>query len=162
MEKARNDEINALVNQTVTNIINNFNSLSFSNYPIIKGDYNDYAKYFSNLKNIYDNTTNCLFKNDIIKMFTTSLDYLFKEFNKLIISKGVFVDKEKLKQFESELFYIEKILAEFKMINIDKYIETIHKILLGLDPKIQIESGTTARKATEEDDSQNSQQETES
>ena len=48
------------------------------------------------------------------------------------------------------------------MINIDKYIETIHKILLGLDPKIQIESGTTARKATEEDDSQNSQQETES
>ena len=162
MEKARNDEINALVNQTVTNIINNFISLSFSNYPIIKGDYNDYAKYFSNLKNIYDNTTNCLFKNDIIKIFTTSLDYLFKEFNKLIISKGVFVDKEKLKQFESELFYIEKILAEFKMINIDKYIETIHKILLGLDPKIQIESGTTARKATEEDDSQNSQQETES
>ena len=78
-------------------IINNFNNLQFDNYPILNDDYNSYIKDFKKIKEVYDEISNCIVKNDMNKIFNTSFDYLFDELNKIANNKGSINNDESLK-----------------------------------------------------------------
>ena len=78
-------------------IINNFDNLQFDNYPILNDDYNNYIKDFKKIKEVYDEISNCIVKNDMNKIFNTSFDYLFDELNKIANNKGSINNDEGLK-----------------------------------------------------------------
>ena len=118
-----------------SSIINNFNSLQFDNYPILNEDYNNYVKEFKKVKDIYDVISNCITQSDMKKIFNTSFDYLFGELSKSINDKGSLNNEEALKQFKKELEYIKEVIKSFSMINNEKYISIINKLLIGIEPK---------------------------
>ena len=103
-------------------IINEFNNLQFDNYPILNDDYNSYIKDFKKIKEVYDEISNCIVKNDMNKIFITSFDYLFDELNKSTNNKGNINNDESLKQFKKDFNYLVEILKSFGDINIEKYL----------------------------------------
>ena len=116
-------------------IINNFNNLQFDNYPILNDDYNSYIKDFKKIKEVYDEISNCIIKNDMNKIFNTSFDYLFDELNKIVNNKGSINNDESLKQFKKEFNYLGEILKSFGDINIEKYLDIIKQITDSVIPK---------------------------
>ena len=116
-------------------IINNFNNLQFDNYPILDDDYNSYIKDFKKIKEVYDEISNCIVKNDMNKIFITSFDYLFDELNKRTNNKGIINNDESLKQFKKEFDYLGEILKSFGDINIEKYLDIIKQITDSVIPK---------------------------
>ena len=116
-------------------IINNFNNLQFDNYPILNDDYNSYIKDFKKIKEVYDEISNCIVKNDMNKIFITSFDYLFDELNKRTNNKGIINNDESLKQFKKDFNYLVEILKSFGDINIEKYLDIIKQITDSVIPK---------------------------
>ena len=112
-----------------TLIINNFNSLDFDNYPTVKDDYNLYVRDFLKIKDIYNEIINCIEDKDINKIFNTSFDYLFDEINKCFNGKGNINKEDGINQFKKEFNYIIDTLKSFNIINVDKYLNIINKIL---------------------------------
>ena len=118
-----------------TLIINNFNSLDFENYPTVKDDYNIYVKDFLKIKDIYNEIINCIEDKDINKIFNTSFDYLFDEINKCFNGKGNINNEDGINQFKKEFNYISDTLKSFNIINVDKYLNIINKILNTVEHK---------------------------
>ena len=118
-----------------TLIINNFNSLDFENYPTVKDDYNIYVKDFLKIKDIYNEIINCIEDKDINKIFNTSFDYLFDEINKCFNGKGNINNEDGINQFKKEFNYISDTLKSFNIINVDKYLNIINKILNVVEHK---------------------------
>ena len=118
-----------------TLIINNFNSLDFENYPTVKDDYNIYVRDFLKIKDIYNEIINCIEDKDINKIFNTSFDYLFDEINKCFNSKGNINNEDGINQFKKEFNYISDTLKSFNIINVDKYLNIINKILNTVEHK---------------------------
>ena len=118
-----------------TLIINNFNSLDFENYPSVKDDYNIYVRDFLKIKDIYNEIINCIEDKDINKIFNTSFDYLFDEINKCFNSKGNINNEDGINQFKKEFNYISDTLKSFNIINVDKYLNIINKILNTVEHK---------------------------
>jgi hypothetical protein len=118
-----------------TLIINNFNSLDFENYPAVKDDYNIYVKDFLKIKDIYNEIINCIEDKDINKIFNTSFDYLFDEINKCFNGKGNINNEDGINQFKKEFNYISDTLKSFNIINVDKYLNIINKILNTVEHK---------------------------
>ena len=118
-----------------TLIINNFNSIDFENYPIVKDDYNTYVKDFLKIKDIYNEIINCIEDKDMNKIFNTSFDYLFDELNKCFSGKGNINNKDSINQFKKEFNYVIDILKSFNIINVDKYLNIINKILNSVEHK---------------------------
>ena len=118
-----------------TLIINNFNSIDFENYPIVKDDYNTYVKDFIKIKDIYNEIINCIEDKDMNKIFNTSFDYLFDELNKCFSGKGNINNKDSINQFKKEFNYVIDILKSFNIINVDKYLNIINKILNSVEHK---------------------------
>jgi hypothetical protein len=117
-------------------IINNFNNLQFDNYPILKVDeYNNYVKEFKKIKDVYDEITYCIDKDDMNKIFNTSFDYLFDELNKSVSNKGTLNNDESLKQFKNDFNYLSEILKSFSDINVEKYLDIIKQIINSVGPK---------------------------
>ena len=110
-------------------ILNNFNSLDFDNYPILKEDYNNYVKDFMKIKDIYNEIISCIDKNDIDKIFNTSFDFLFEELNKSISKKGNIKNEGGVAQFKKEFTHINDILKSFSLLNVEKYLKIVDKIL---------------------------------
>ena len=110
-------------------ILNNFNSLDFDNYPILKDDYNNYVKDFMKIKDIYNEIISCIDKNDIDKIFNTSFDFLFEELNKSISKKGNIKNEGGVAQFKKEFTHINDILKSFSLLNVEKYLKIVDKIL---------------------------------
>ena len=110
-------------------ILNNFNSLDFDNYPILKDDYNNYVKDFMKIKDIYNEIISCIDKNDIDKIFNTSFDFLFEELNKSISKKGNIKNEGGVGQFKKEFTHINDILKSFSLLNVEKYLKIVDKIL---------------------------------
>ena len=110
-------------------ILNNFNSLDFDNYPILKDDYNNYVKDFMKIKDIYNEIISCIDKNDIDKIFNTSFDFLFEELNKSIGKKGNIKNEGGVAQFKKEFTHINDILKSFSLLNVEKYLKIVDKIL---------------------------------
>ena len=118
-----------------TLIINNFNSLDFENYPTVKDDYNIYVRDFLKIKDIYNEIINCIEDKDINKIFNTSFDYLFDEINKCFNGKGNINNEDGINQFKKEFNYISDTLKSFNIINVDKYLNIINKILNTVEHK---------------------------
>ena len=118
-----------------TLIINNFNSLDFENYPTVKDDYNIYVRDFLKIKDIYNEIINCIEDKDINKIFNTSFDYLFDEINKCFNGKGNINNEDGINQFKKEFNYISDTLKSFNIINVDKYLNIINKILNAVERK---------------------------
>ena len=118
-----------------TLIINNFNSLDFENYPTVKDDYNIYVRDFLKIKDIYNEIINCIEDKDINKIFNTSFDYLFDEINKCFNGKGNINNEDGINQFKKEFNYINDALKSFNIINVDKYLNIINKILNTVEHK---------------------------
>ena len=118
-----------------TLIINNFNSLDFENYPSVKDDYNIYVRDFLKIKDIYNEIINCIEDKDINKIFNTSFDYLFDEINKCFNGKGNINNEDGINQFKKEFNYISDTLKSFNIINVDKYLNIINKILNTVEHK---------------------------
>ena len=118
-----------------TLIINNFNSLDFDNYPTVKDDYNLYVRDFLKIKDIYNEIINCIEDKDINKIFNTSFDYLFDEINKCFNGKGNINKEDGINQFKKEFNYIIDTLKSFNIINVDKYLNIINKILNTVEHK---------------------------
>ena len=117
-------------------LINNFNNLQFDNYPILKVDeYNNYVKEFKKIKDVYDEITYCIDKDDMNKIFNTSFDYLFDELNKSVSNKGTLNNDESLKQFKNDFNYLSEILKSFSDINVEKYLDIIKQIINSVGPK---------------------------
>ena len=110
-------------------ILNNFNSLDYDNYPILKDDYNNYVKDFKKIKDIYNEIISCIDKKDIDKIFNISFDFLFTELNKSINNKGNINNEEALTQFKKEITHINDILKSFTLINVEKYLKIFDKAL---------------------------------
>jgi hypothetical protein len=110
-------------------ILNNFNSLDFDNYPILKDDYNNYVKDFMKIKDIYNEIISCIDKNDIDKIFNTSFDFLFEELNKSISKKGNIKNEGGVAQFKKEFTHINDIFKSFSLLNVEKYLKIVDKIL---------------------------------
>ena len=131
-------------------IINNFNNLQFDNYPILNDDYNNYIKDFKKIKEVYDEISNCIVKNDMNKIFNTSFDYLFDELNKIVNNKGSINNDESLKQFKKEFNYLGEILKSFGDINIEKYLDIIKQITDSVIPKKEENKKENERPKTNE------------
>jgi hypothetical protein len=117
-------------------IINKFKNIQFDNYPTLKNDdYNNYIKDFTRIKEVYNEISNCIVKDDMNKIFNTSFDYLFDELNKSINNKGSLNNDESLKQFKKDFNYITEILKTFTDINVDKYLNIINQILKSMESK---------------------------
>ncbi len=118
-----------------SSIINNFNKLDFDKYPILNEDYNNYVKDFKKIKDVYDEITNCISKKDMDKIFNTSFDYLFDELNKCINNKGNLNNEEAINQFKKDFNNINDILKSFSIINVNKYLDIISKIIVSIEHK---------------------------
>ena len=118
-----------------TLIINNFNNLDFENFHIIKDDFNIFVKDFTKIKDIYNEIIDCIEEKDMNKIFITSFDYLFDELNKSMNNKGNLNKEEAINQFKKDLTHINEILKSFSIINVDKYLNIINKILNAIEHK---------------------------
>ena len=117
-------------------IINTFNNLQFDKYPKLKDDdYNNYVKDFTKIKDVYNEISNCIDKEDMNKIFNTSFDYLFEEINKSINNKGTINNEESLKQFKKDFNHLSEILKSFSDINIEKYLDIIKHLINFVEPK---------------------------
>ena len=115
-------------------IINKFKNIQFDNYPTLKNDdYNNYIKDFTRIKEVYNEISNCIDKDDMNKIFNTSFDYLFDELNKNINNKGILNNDESIKQFKKDFNYLGEILKTFNDINVDKYLNIIKQIIKSVE-----------------------------
>ena len=115
-------------------IINKFKNIQCDNYPTLKNDdYNNYIKDFTRIKEVYNEISNCIDKDDMNKIFNTSFDYLFDELNKNINNKGILNNDESIKQFKKDFNYLGEILKTFNDINVDKYLNIIKQIIKSVE-----------------------------
>ena len=81
------------------------------------------------IKDIYNEIISCIDKNDIDKIFNTSFDFLFEELNKSISKKGNIKNEGGVAQFKKEFTHINDILKSFSLLNVEKYLKIVDKIL---------------------------------
>jgi hypothetical protein len=130
------DLIVQLITDTIGKTYEDFNSLSFKNYPIVNGGkgYNNYVNYLTILKRIYDNMSNCFNKNQINKIFREAFTNMFNRISQSIESKGIIEADEQLKQIRSEFNYIKKVFKLFPMVDTNKFKDIIDELIIKVNP----------------------------
>ena len=132
------DLIMQLINDTTSKIFDDFNSLNFSNYPIVNGGkgYNKYVNYFTVIKRIYDNMSNCFTKNQINEIIKDDLQNLFNKINQNVEKKGIIENEEQLKQIRNEFNYIKKVFKLFPDVDTINIKELIDDLIIKFNPNI--------------------------
>ena len=130
------DLIMQLINDTTNKIFEDFNSLNFTNYPIINGGkgYNKYVNYFTVMKRIYDNMCNCFSKSQINEIIKDDLKNLFNKINQAIDKKGIIENEEQLKQIRNEFNYIKKVLKLFHDVDTNNLKELLDEFIIKVNP----------------------------
>ena len=131
------DLIKQLINDTTNKILEDFNSLSFSNYPIVNGGkgYNKYVTYFTVIKRIYDNMCNCFSKNQLSDIIKEDLKNLFNKISQNCESKGIIENDEQLKQIRNEFNYIKKVFKLFPDVDTNSLKELIDELIIKVNPE---------------------------
>ena len=131
------DLIKQLINDTTNKILEDFNSLSFSNYPIVNGGkgYNKYVTYFTVIKRIYDNMCNCFSKSQISDIIKEDLKNLFNKISQNCESKGIIENDEQLKQIRNEFNYIKKVFKLFPDVDTNSLKELIDELIIKVNPE---------------------------
>ena len=130
------DLIVQLITDTIGKTYEDFNSLNFKNFPVVNGGkgYNNYVNYFTILKRIYDNMSNCFNKNQINKIFREAFTNLFNRISQSIESKGIIEADEQLKQIRNEFNYIKKVFKLFPMVDTNKFKDIIDELIIKVNP----------------------------
>ena len=130
------DLIMQLINDTTSKIFEDFNSLSFSNYPIVNAGkgYNKYVNYFTVIKRIYDNMSNCFSKSQINEIIKDDLKNLFNKISQSCEKKGIIDNDEQLKQIRNEFNYIKKVFKLFPDVDTNSLKELIDELIIRLNP----------------------------
>ena len=130
------DLVVQLITDTIGKTYEDFNSLNFKNFPIVNGGkgYNNYVNYFTILKRIYDNMSNCFNKNQINKIFREAFTNLFNRISQSIESKGIIEADEQLKQIRNEFNYIKKVFKLFPMVDTNKFKDIIDELIIKVNP----------------------------
>ena len=112
-------------------IIQEFNNISFDNYPCFKGnkDINDFAKYFHKFKKIYDDLGNAFTSKNITEIFNNRFEILFNDFNQLVISKGKIKKEDGFIQFKNDILFIKKIISIMDLVEYSGFNEILDKRL---------------------------------
>ena len=132
------DLIMQLIHDTINKIFEDFNSLNFTNYPIVNSGkgYNKYVNYFTIIKRIYDNMCNCFSKSQINEIIKDDLTNLFNKMNQTIDKKGIIENEEHLKQIRNEFNYIKKVFKLFPEVDSNNLKELIDEFIIKVNPKI--------------------------
>ena len=130
------DLIKQLINDTTNKIFEDFNSLSFSNYPIVNGGkgYNKYVNYFTVIKRIYDNMSNCFSKIQINEIIKEDLKNMFNKISESCENKGIIDNDEQLKQIRNEFNYIKKVFKLFHDVDSSSLKELIDELIIKVNP----------------------------
>ena len=130
------DLIIQLINDTTNKIFEDFNSLNFTNYPIVNAGkgYNKYVNYFTVIKRIYDSMCNCFTKIQINEIIKDDLQNLFNKISQSIEKKGIIDNEEQLKQIRNEFNYIKKVFKLFHDIDTNNLKELIDDLIIKVNP----------------------------
>ena len=128
------DLIMQLINDTTSKIFEDFNSLNFSNYPIVNKGYNKYVNYFTVIKRIYDNMTNCFSKSQVNEIIKDDLKNLFNKINQSCEKKGIIENDDQLKQIRNEFNYIKKVFKLFPDVDTNNLKELLDELIIKVNP----------------------------
>ena len=130
------DLIVQLITDTIGKTYEDFNSLNFKSYPVVNGGkgYNNYVNYFTILKRIYDNMSNCFNKNQINKIFREAFTNIFNRISQSIENKGIIEADDQLKQIRNEFNYIKKVFKLFPMVDTNKFKDIIEELIIKVNP----------------------------
>jgi len=130
------DLIVQLITDTIGKTYEDFNSLNFKSYPVVNGGkgYNNYVNYFTILKRIYDNMSNCFNKNQINKIFREAFTNIFNRISQSIENKGIIEADDQLKQIRNEFNYIKKVFKLFPMVDTNKFKDIIDELIIKVNP----------------------------
>ena len=122
--------VSAIIDELKIDVINKFDKLNFMEYPILEiQGYNDYVIRFTKFEEIYYNMINAFNDNDIINIFTKTLNKFFNEFDEKYFNKTGFGNEDMLNQFKKDILYIKEIIKKMKLINKEIYMEKIDNII---------------------------------
>ena len=130
------DLIVQLITDTIGKTYEDFNSLNFKSYPVVNGGkgYNNYVNYFTILKRIYDNMSNCFNKNQINKIFREAFTNIFNRISQSIENKVIIEADDQLKQIRNEFNYIKKVFKLFPMVDTNKFKDIIDELIIKVNP----------------------------
>ena len=112
-------------------IIEEFNKISFDNYPYTQDtkEINKYAKYFHKFKKIYNNLENAFTSENIKEIFNNKFEIFFNNFAQIVISKGVIKTEESFDQFKNDIIFIKKIISIMDLVEYKKFNEILDKCI---------------------------------
>ena len=130
------DNIEEYLQKINDTIIQEFNNLSFSNYPYFKNnnELNNYAKHFHKFKKIYDEIGNAFTSENIKKMFDNKFEILFNELNHIIEEKGIIENVNGFNQFKNDINFIKKIINILDLIEYNKFYGILDLIINKVNP----------------------------
>ena len=124
------DFISHSIGLIVSTVISNFNGIDMDNYPILEdNEKNNFALNFGKIYSYYNDILNCVLEDDLNKIFENVFDNLFNEINKSISNKGKIKKEEHFNQCKKDFNYLKENLGNYSVIDKDKYINIINKIL---------------------------------
>ena len=130
------DNIEEYLQKINDTIIQEFNNLSFSNYPYFKSnnELNNYAKHFHKFKKIYDEIGNAFTSENIKTMFENRFEILFNEFNHISEEKGIIENVNGFNQFKNDINFIKKIINILDLIEYNKFYGILDLIINKVNP----------------------------